>query len=85
MNLKNGLEVDLIIQRSEEKDILLEIKSAREIREEHAKTTHQIASDWNSPCEVQVWSQDPQAQKIKRAKCLPWHVALRKLFGVKGL
>ena len=85
LKTKDGLEIDLIIQRSGNKDVLVEIKSTTEIREEHTKRVRQIASAWNNPCEIQVWSQDSQIQKIKQIKCLPWQTALKKLFNTKNL
>ena len=84
LKTKDRLEVDLVIQRPGKKDILVEIKSTEEIREEHTRTIRQIAAAWNRPCEIQVWSRDPQVQQIKPAKCLPWQMALKRLFNVKG-
>ena len=84
LKTKDGLEVDLIIQRPGKKDILVEIKSTEEVREEHIKTICQIASAWNHSCEIQVWSRDPQIQQMKQVKCLPWQIALKRLFNIKG-
>ncbi len=80
LKTKDGLEIDLIIQRPGKKDILVEVKSTKEVREEHTKKVRQIASAWNKPCEIQVWSQDFQVQKIKKVQCLPWPMALKTLF-----
>ena len=85
LKTKDGLEIDLIIQRPGKRDVLVEIKSAEEIRQEHTKTIRNIASAWDRPCEMQVWSRDSQVQKINRVKCLPWQEALKMLFNVKGL
>ena len=84
LKTKDGLEIDLIVQRPGKKDLLVEIKSTEEVREEHTKTAHRMADVWPSPCEIQVWSRDPQTQKIKQAKCLHWKTALKTLFNVTG-
>ena len=80
LKTKGGLETDLIVQRPGKKDLLVEIKSAGEIREEHTKAIQKIADDWNLPREAQVWSRDQQIQKINKVKCLPWRTALKALF-----
>ena len=80
LKTKDGLEVDLIVQRPGKKDLLVEIKSAKEVREKHTKTVQRLADVWPSSCEIQVWSRDPQTQKIKQAKCLHWETALKTLF-----
>lgn len=77
---KSGLEIDLVIQRPKQKDILVEIKSAEEAKKEHTKKVCSIASEWKKPCDVQVWSRDTEAQKIGKASCFHWREALKKLF-----
>ena len=78
--IKNGLEVDLIVQRPGKKELLIEIKSTTEIREDHIKTIKKFSLDWNVPHEAQIWSLDNQAQNIKGIRCLPWRKALERLF-----
>ena len=80
LKTKDGREIDLIIQRPGEPDLLVEIKSTAEIRKEHIRTLQKIAADWKAPCESQVWSQDPQIQKINGVQCLPWQSAVRAAF-----
>ena len=84
LKTKDGLELDLIVQRAGKKDLLVEIKSTTEIREEHTKALQKISRDWKFPQEAQLWSQDSQTQKIKGVKCLPWNLALKKLFMIKN-
>ena len=82
LKTKDGLEIDLIVQRPGKQDILVEIKSSTEIREEHTKKLSHISSSWNKPCEMQAWSQDTQTQKIKKVKCLHWKTGLKTLFNI---
>ena len=77
---KNGLEVDLIIQRPGKKELLVEIKSAEEIRKDHIKTIKSFSKDWDTPHEAQIWSMDTQIQSIEGIQCFPWKTALKKLF-----
>lgn len=77
---KNGLEVDLIIQRPGKKELLVEIKSTEEIRKDHIKTIKNFSTDWVTPHEAQLWSMDKGTQNIEGVRCFPWEVALKKLF-----
>ena len=77
---KTGLEIDLIIQRPQKKDMIVEIKSTTEIKTDHIKTIKKISKDWKAPHLAQVWSLDDQAQKIESINCLPWREALKKTF-----
>ena len=77
---KNGLELDLIIQRPGKKELLVEIKSTEEIRKDHIKTIKSFSKDWETSHEAQLWSMDTQAQSIEGIQCLPWKIALKKLF-----
>ncbi len=77
---KEGQEVDLVVQRPGRKDVLVEIKSGREMREEHIKTLKKLSSDWPSGAESQLWSLDSEEHKIQNIHCLHWKKALKKLF-----
>ncbi len=77
---KNGLEVDLIIQRPGKKELLVEIKSTDEIRKDHIKTIKSFSKDWAVVHKAQLWSMDQQTQTIEGIQCLSWKLALRKLF-----
>lgn len=79
---KDGLEVDLIIQRPGKTELIVEIKSANEIRQDHIKTIKKFSLDWKIPHVAQVWSLDSQIQKINGVQCLPWKQALIKLFSL---
>ncbi len=80
LKTKDGLEIDLIVQRPGKKDLLAEIKSSSEIREDHSKALRRLSEAWPRPFEAQVWSRDPQRQKIRHVLCLHWREALKKTF-----
>lgn len=84
LKTKDGLEIDLAVQRPGKKDLLVEIKSSPEVREEHAKALRLLSGAWPRPVEAQVWSRDPQKQKIGNILCLHWREALKKTFCPAG-
>jgi len=77
---KNGLELDLIIQRPGKKELLVEIKSTPEVRTDHIKTIKHFSKDWSVPHKAQLWSIDTQTQNIEGIQCFHWQKALKKLF-----
>ena len=79
---KNGLEVDLIVQRPGKKELLVEIKSTEEIRKEHIRTIKNFSKDWVVSHKAELWSLDEQVQTIDGVQCLPWRRALKKLFSL---
>ena len=68
---KNGLEIDLIIQRPGKKELLVKIKSTNEIRKDHIKVIKKFSADWRIPHEAQIWSLDEQIQKIEGISYFP--------------
>ena len=81
---KNGLELDLVIQRPGKKDLLVEIKSTDELRKDHISTIKKLSKGWGAPHTTQLWSLDPSAQKIQSVTCLYWKTALARLFHLPG-
>ena len=79
---KNGLEIDLIIQEPDKKEILVEIKSTSAVRKDHVSKLNKFSKDWINPHSKQLWSLDAQTQNIQGVKCLPWQKALKKIFKV---
>ena len=79
---KNGLEIDLIIQKPGKKEILVEIKSTDTLRKDHASKLNRFSKDWASPHSKQLWSLDAYIQNIQGVKCLPWSIALKKMFQI---
>ena len=77
---KSGAEIDLIVQRPRKKDLLVEIKSTSCVGPEPIKKLQRLASTWPVPHEAELWSCDPNEQKAAGVRCLPWQMALRRLF-----
>ena len=79
---KNGLEINLIVQKPGKKEILVEIKSTDTLRKDHVSKLNKFSKDWASPHSKQLWSLDPEIQNIQGVKCLPWQIALKKMFQI---
>ena len=77
---KNGAEVDVIVQKPTGKEVLVEIKSSLESRNEQAQALRRFVKCWDRPCEAQLWSQDPMNRKKDGVHFYHWQHALRKLF-----
>ncbi len=77
---KQGLEIDLIIDRGKKEPILVEIKSSRNITGTDVKTLSKISSCWDQPCETQLWSCEEHEKMIGEITCLPWKTALNKIW-----
>ena len=80
LKTKDQSEIDLIIERPGKKDILIEIKSTRNVQKKHINTLCRFKKDWPQVCEAQVWSEEPQAKVISEVKCVFWKDGLKKLF-----
>jgi predicted AAA+ superfamily ATPase len=68
---KGGAEIDLVVTRPGRPLALVEIKSTREVREEHAGGMLGFLDDFPD-AEVFLLSQDPRPQKLGRIHALPW-------------
>ena len=79
---KSGLEIDLIIQKPDKKEILVEIKSTSAVRKDHVSKLNKFSKDWDTAHSKQLWSLDSQIQNIQGVKCLPWQIALKKIFKI---
>lgn len=80
LRTKDDAEIDLIIERPGQPDLLLEIKSKELIREEDLKAINNFYKDWGEPCEAQVWSLDPLSKRIQNVECLLWNEGFRQIF-----
>ena len=80
LTTKDQSEIDLIIERPRKKDILIKIKSTRNVQKKHISTLSRFKKAWPQACEAQVWSEEPQAKVIDKVKCLFWKDGLKKLF-----
>ena len=77
---KGGNELDLIVERPNAPDLLVEIKSARHIQEKHVRKLSAWSKTWPKSAQAQVWSREKRPKQIGGAKCLFWKEALKDLF-----
>ncbi len=80
LRTQSDVEVDLILERPGQPDLLVEIKSGDFMREDDAKSMARISADWDRKHEVQVWSQDRHPKTILGVECLYWEDGLKRAF-----
>lgn len=76
---KDGAEIDLIIERPGEKDLLVEIKSTKQVRETNATSLERFLATWPVPAEARVWSLDEREKNFGNIVALPWTAGLNEL------
>ena len=76
---KDGIEVDLIIEKPNLKKIAMEIKSSSFIKESEVKSLNRLGKDMTSAY-LYCLSRDPQKKKIGQVHCLPWLEGLKEIF-----
>jgi len=79
LRTKDGAEIDLVIQRAGQKDLLVEIKSTTHVRDHHIKHLVRFQKNWKNS-ESEIWSCDSQQKRINTVSCFHWQEGLRKLF-----
>ena len=79
LRTKDGVEVDLIIERPGLKKIAVEIKSTPFVKEEDVKSLNRIGKDMGSSY-LYCLSRDSQKKKIGQVSCLPWQAGLKEIF-----
>lgn len=75
---KSGAEIDLVIQRPGDKDLLIEIKSTNRITKEYVSKARRFMNDWGRPCHAQIWSLDKNAKVINGIECLYWREGIQR-------
>ena len=71
----SGREIDLVIKRPGRPLALVEIKSTREVREDHAAALRGFLPDFPD-ADFYLLSQDPRPQRMGRIQALPWELGL---------
>lgn len=80
LKTKDDVEIDLIIQKPNGLEILIEIKSADKIDERKIKGLLQLQSTFPK-AELICASRVEKVQKIQGILVLPWQEALKRIFG----
>lgn len=78
---KDGLEIDLIIDRPGMPPIFIEIKSRSKIVDEDFRHLFKISKD-SMEAEYLLLSQDPISRKKDKILALPWQKGLEKIFNI---
>ncbi len=81
LRTKDDVEIDVIMERPGQKDLLLEIKSASRVTDDDVRSLKRFLGDWDRPVEAHVWSLDPLEKKIEGVHCLPWQIGFKTVFG----
>lgn len=76
---KDGLEIDLIVERPGRPLLLVEIKSTACVRPDHLRSLARLGEDL-TPSELWCLSRDPLAKTIGDILVLPWREGLNRLF-----
>lgn len=76
---KDGVEVDLIIDRPGLPRVFIEIKSTKEIQNEEAKNLVSILKSQKTSTEGYVFSQDPKSFIRNGVTYLPWQIGLSEI------
>lgn len=82
LRTKDDAEIDLVIERPGQPDLLVEIKSYNEVDESDARKLKAFVDAWDRPAEAMLISQDPKTLVVHGIKCLPWQAGLRGVFGL---
>lgn len=80
LRTQNDVEIDLIIERPGQPEVLLEIKSTERIQNQHLSSLIRLGRDWDRPHESQVWSLDPHPKTWDGVECMHWTFGLKRIF-----
>lgn len=78
LRTKDGVEIDLIIERPGLKRALVEIKSTARVAEDDVRALQQLGNDVPNS-EAFCLSLDPAPKKIGAVACFPWLIGLEEL------
>lgn len=78
LRTKEGVEIDLIVDRPGSPPALIEIKSTENVTERDVKALSLFAPDFPK-ADLYCFSRDVRPQKIGRVWCFPWDEGIRRL------
>jgi len=76
---KDGVEVDLVVERPGLPHLLIEIKSATDVSKEHLRQFIKISQDFKN-CKAVCFSNAKYAAKHSNVTVLPWQEGVKKYF-----
>jgi len=81
LRTRDGVEIDLIIERPGKPLALVEIKSTESVRSEHISNLNNFESDFKKADKFCL-SRDSKSQKIGSIRCLPWQSGISAIMGL---
>lgn len=81
LRTKDDLEIDLIIGRPGQPDVLVEIKSTDKVMSHDVQSLSKISKDWDRECQAYIWSTDEFEKKEGSILCMSWRRGIEKIFG----
>ena len=82
LRTKDQAEIDVIIERPGQSDVLVEIKSKQHVDERDVKTLARFVPDFKH-AKAYVFSNDPDVKQYGPVKAVPWSVGLAEIGLVK--
>lgn len=80
LRTKDDAEIDLIVERPGDADLLIEIKPTKQAIEENVSQLARFKRDWGRSCAAELWSLDNNSKVINGIECLHWKEGLRRHF-----
>jgi uncharacterized protein len=77
LQTKNGVEVDLVVRRPGASDLLIDVKSATRVTQEHSSSLARFVREWDRPCEAVIWSLEEDGKVIDGVQCRHWREGLK--------
>lgn len=77
---KDDLEIDIIVKRPGDANLMIEIKSKERVLERDAKSLESLGRDLDPKAERWLLSNDPLQQKFGKTRAFHWQDALNELF-----
>ena len=83
LNTQDDSEIDLVIEKPRGKPILLEIKSAETLNEDHLNSLRKLKRDINHET-AYCLSRQKTVQEVEGIRCVPWLQGLSEIFELKA-
>ncbi len=80
LRTKDGLEIDLIVERPGDQLLLIEIKSKSKIQKEDTKSLRLLGDDLSPGAAKWLLSNDPLEQNFGNVRALYWQAGVKELF-----
>ena len=83
LSTKDGAEIDLIVDRPNQKTLCIEIKSSSFITKNDVRHLNRIGKDMLNS-KLYCFSRDPQKKKIQNIHCRKWQEGLKEVFKLRN-